>query len=135
MRFWHYWRMWAVMPVWVAAVVPVLALTDSGIVDDRILIVVLLAVMAGGVVATFHASKADEGAFWERTHPPAPDDSEKTPEASSSSDDRESNPYWATGTYDPERYGNFVRNTSPEMRDYIKDAYGDLDTYESNAPD
>ncbi|GAA4815535.1 hypothetical protein ACFQ0K_07255 [Nocardioides caeni] len=135
MRFWHYSRMWAVVPVWVAAVVPVLALIDRGIVDDRILVVVLLAVMAGGLVATFYASKADEAAFWERTHPPAPEDHTENPRRASSSRDDSGPHYWATGGYDPERYGNFVRNHSPEEREYIRDAYGDLDTWESNRPD
>lgn len=43
--------------------------------------------------------------------------------------------YWATKNYDPERYWNATRDWSPEYRDYVKDAYGDLDTYEANQPD
>ncbi|QAY69750.1 hypothetical protein [Xylanimonas protaetiae] len=43
--------------------------------------------------------------------------------------------YWATGNYDPERYHRGTRGMSRQYRDYVKDAYGDLDTYESNRPD
>jgi hypothetical protein len=43
--------------------------------------------------------------------------------------------YWATGTYDPQRYYSETRGWSVEYRDYIRDAYGDLDTYEANHPD
>lgn len=43
--------------------------------------------------------------------------------------------YWATGTYDPERYYRETRGWSPEFKNYVRDAYGDLDTYESNHPD
>lgn len=43
--------------------------------------------------------------------------------------------YWATGTYDPERYYRETRGWSPAYRDYVKDAYGDLDTYNANKPD
>lgn len=51
-------------------------------------------------------------------------------------DNRDAGPdYWATGTYDPDRYYRETRGWSKEYRDYVKDAYGDLDTYESNKPD
>lgn len=43
--------------------------------------------------------------------------------------------FWATGTYDPERYYSETRGWSPEFRNYVRDAYGDLDTYEANKPD
>lgn len=50
-------------------------------------------------------------------------------------DDDPANPYWATGTYQPRRYHAAFDGTSSEHRDYIRDAYGDLDTWESNRPD
>lgn len=50
-------------------------------------------------------------------------------------DDDPVNPYWATGTYQPRRYHAAFDGTSSEHRDYIRDAYGDLDTWESNRPD
>lgn len=43
--------------------------------------------------------------------------------------------YWATGNYDPERYYRETRHMSSGYREYVRDAYGDLDTYESNMPD
>jgi hypothetical protein len=42
--------------------------------------------------------------------------------------------YWATGTYDPDRYYSAAREYGRSGMDYIRDAYGDLDTYESNGP-
>lgn len=51
-------------------------------------------------------------------------------------DDSDDGPhYWATGNYDPERYYRETRGWSEEYRDYVRDAYGDLDTYEANKPD
>lgn len=43
--------------------------------------------------------------------------------------------YWATGNYDPERYYRETGSWSREFRNYVKDSYGDLDTYNSNHPD
>jgi hypothetical protein len=43
--------------------------------------------------------------------------------------------YWATGTYDPERYYRETSGWSNEYREYVRDAYGDLDTYNANHPD
>lgn len=43
--------------------------------------------------------------------------------------------YWATGNYDPERYYRETGGMSREYRDYVENAYGDLDTYEANRPD
>lgn len=59
------------------------------------------------------------------------------PSRSLLSDDNEGSErsYWATRTYDPARYYAETRGWSPEFRDYVRDAYGDLDTYESNHPD
>jgi len=42
--------------------------------------------------------------------------------------------YWATGTYDPDRYWAAVHEYGHSHMDYIHDAYGDLDTYEANRP-
>lgn len=42
--------------------------------------------------------------------------------------------YWGTGNYDPERYFRETHGWSKDQRDYVRDAYGDLDTYESNRP-
>ncbi len=39
--------------------------------------------------------------------------------------------YWATGTYDPDRYYEFHNSHSSESRGYVQDNYGSLDTYES----
>lgn len=58
-------------------------------------------------------------------HPPTPDEQ----------DGADAPNYWATGTYDPDRYGVFVRDSTPEWRRYVHDAYGSLDAYESNKPD
>lgn len=43
--------------------------------------------------------------------------------------------YWATGNYDPERYYRETQGWSRDFTNYVRDAYGDLDTYESNHPD
>jgi hypothetical protein len=52
-----------------------------------------------------------------------------------SRESRNDRTYWATGNYDPERYYRETSGWSREYRDYVRDAYGDLDTYESNRPD
>lgn len=49
-------------------------------------------------------------------------------------DDHDGPNYWATGTYDPDRYWAAVHEYGHSHMDYIHDAYGDLDTYEANRP-
>lgn len=39
------------------------------------------------------------------------------------------------GSYDPDRYYSAVREYGHDYMNYIRDNYGDLDTYESNRPD
>lgn len=56
------------------------------------------------------------------------------PHADGDDDDR-GNPYWWTGNYDPQRYYGSFHGMTPEHREYISNAYEDLDTYESNRPD
>jgi hypothetical protein len=55
--------------------------------------------------------------------------------SSVSGDDDPGNPYWWTGNYDPQRYYGSFRGMTREDREYISNAYDDLDTYESNRPD
>lgn len=43
--------------------------------------------------------------------------------------------YWATGNYDPEGYYRETSGWSKEYREHVRDAYGDLDTYNANKPD
>jgi hypothetical protein len=69
-----------------------------------------------------------------KSSPPQPPQSRAR--ASQSGGERDDGPvYWATGNYDPQRYYSETRGWSPEFRDYVRDAYGDLDTYEANHPD
>lgn len=42
--------------------------------------------------------------------------------------------YWATGNYDPDRYYAAAREYGWDHMHYIRDHYGDLDTYEANHP-
>jgi len=61
---------------------------------------------------------------------------ERVPFVAAARDDHDGGPvYWATGNYDPQRYYAATRGWSKEFREYVKDAYGSLDRYESNHPD
>lgn len=55
--------------------------------------------------------------------------------STSSDEDDTSNSCRATGTYDPDRYYAAVSEYGLSHMDYIHEAYGDLDMYESNRPD
>lgn len=59
----------------------------------------------------------------------------EAPRYSRDDDDDDSPNYWATGTYDPDRYYSAAREYGWDHMDYIRDNYGDLDTYEANRPD
>lgn len=48
--------------------------------------------------------------------------------------DDSSEDFWVTGTYDPDSYYSKTRGYSQVEREYIRDAYGDWDTYEANRP-
>lgn len=82
------------------------------------------------VIADF----CDEIGYFERIADKRPVETRR-PDSGRDADRDDSPNYWATGTYDPERYGQFVRDNSPAFRQYVKDAYGSLDAYESNKPD
>jgi hypothetical protein len=49
-------------------------------------------------------------------------------------DDDPPNPYWATGGYDPARFYRGAKEYGWDRLDYIRDAYGDFDSYEANRP-
>jgi hypothetical protein len=53
----------------------------------------------------------------------------------SSAEDIDDGPnYWVTGSYEPETYYRKTSGYSRAQREYIRDAYGDWDTYEANRP-
>lgn len=45
------------------------------------------------------------------------------------------NPYWATGSSDPDRFWSAYREYGSDGFDRIHDMYGDRDTYEADRPD
>jgi hypothetical protein len=83
-------------------------------------------------LAALHSALEDERSTALRARVMGTEDQSKARLSPEGSDERA---YWATGNYDPERYYRETRGWSPEYRDYVRDAYGDLDTYESNHPD
>ena len=75
------------------------------------------------------ASYLVEIGFYEREVPT------QKPDSRSSGDSDPGRRYWATGNYDPDRFSAAIREHGWDHLNYIRDAYGDLDTYEENKPD
>lgn len=115
----------------------------AGDADDHptLQVVLLVASFVFGLALVFIQIVSDKEQWRERLanehlESVAPDNPDSPSTAPGTSTGSRSGPhYWATGNYDPERYYAATHGWSKEQRDYVRDAYGDLDTYESNRPD
>jgi hypothetical protein len=87
---------------------------------------------AAGEQALQENTRGELSSFLERWASTAPSKGLYIPDCGSDDSGRT---FWATGTYDPDRYYSAVREYGHGYMNYIRDTYGDLDTYESNRPD
>lgn len=132
----------AVMMLWVPAVICALVLAVN---EDQVpephpdpFMWMLTTIMLGGLVPITLAGSHDAD-VWRRKIVGDYLDSigfrERVRPVARTARREDDSPYWATGTYDPERYYRETKGWSVHDREYIRGAYGDLDTYESNRPD